>query len=154
MTNLWQFFTNTDEEAQQADVVQAKAFSLTKVVGVLAPVITAAGTWAVNQLELVSFSPGQVAAIIIAVIAFWAVITAADVMARGMATSAEKTANGRLHMVTFKHPVASRLENGTRDEKVTVVAFADADPPQFLVVHDPDKRATWEMSDKVELGVN
>ncbi|MDO8146943.1 MULTISPECIES: hypothetical protein [unclassified Isoptericola] len=157
MTNLWEFFTNKSEEAKGDAVVEGNAFSLTKVLVVLVPVVTSVGTWAVNQLREVEFSSGQITAMVIAVIAFVAVAVAADVLARAVATSAERMAGGRLHVVNLKTPIQGRLENTGRDEKVSVIAIADADPLEYLVLHtgsDGSRTATLEPFDKVELGVN
>jgi hypothetical protein len=153
--NPWEFFTNTGNQKKDSSVVQAQAFSLTKVLGLLAPVVATAGTWAASQIKDIKFSSGEVTAIIIAVLALWAVTSAADVIARGLATSAATTASGRLHMVTFKEPVEGRLvlEDSTEpDELVTAIAVSDANPPEYLVFHEDDQSLSWESVRKVGLG--
>ncbi|TQM61718.1 hypothetical protein [Humibacillus xanthopallidus] len=150
MANIWQFFTNTSPEQEDSALVEAQAFSLTKVIGLLAPVVAAAGTWAASQLKSVTFTSGEVTAIIIAVLAVWAITSVADVLARSMATSAEKQANGRLHMITFDEPVDATAIRDGADEAVEVVAVSDAKPAEYLVLH-ANNTVTWESAPSVHL---
>lgn len=74
------------------EVVKAPAFSLTKVLQTAALVLTPLVTLLVSALPKISFSPGQVVTLTVAVLALLAVTGSADVLARGMATSADKFA--------------------------------------------------------------
>jgi uncharacterized membrane protein YciS (DUF1049 family) len=163
------FLLNTGPSSNQ--VVQAPAFSLTKVMAVAAPVLTAACTYAVSTLNDVEFTSGQAMTLIVAIIAFLAVTIAADVLARGMATSADKSASaaresaqaaaeaatkaaelkassiasgvsGRLRMLRFSQPIDAYVAKDGPDEHVTLLAASDADPPEYLCMHD-DRSMTW-----------
>ena len=133
-------------------VVQAQAFSLTKVMAVLAPLVTALATWLAGQFKEASFTTGQITTLLVALIAFLAVTGAADVLARGIATSAQTTASGRMRMMTFKSPIPGEVDvngDGKTHMDVTVVAASDADPPELLCLHEGE--TSWQPVSKVRL---
>jgi hypothetical protein len=140
-----------NEGQEDKTVVEAPAFSITKVMAVVAPLVTALVTWATSQLESVTFTSGQIAAIMASLVGFLAITGAADVIARGLATSAEKAATGRGKWVRFDKPLAGTLEMTGTDEHISVLAASDAEPPEFLCVRE-DKSLSWEPAAKVKFG--
>lgn len=141
--DLGEFFLNNGEEQKAAQVVEAPAFSLTKVMAVVAPLITAVVAVVTAAIKDTTFTTAQITALIIALIAFLAVTSAADVLARGIATSAEKTASGRMRSVQFPHPLSAKLAMpGGGHEDVAVLAASDASPPEFLCVRE-NKKVEW-----------
>ncbi|KAB7739771.1 hypothetical protein GA707_20045 [Nostocoides sp. F2B08] len=146
MGAIRELFLNEGQEDKA--VVEAPAFSITKVMAVVAPLITALVTWATSRLESVEFTSGQITGIIASLIGFLAITGAADVIARGLATSAEKAATGRGRWVRFEKPLVAKLSLQGPDEDVAVVAASDADPPEFLCVRE-DKSLSWEPGSKV-----
>lgn len=83
-------------------VFEAPAFSITKVMAVVAPLVTALETWATSQLKSVAFTSGQITAIMASLVGFLAITGAANVIAWGLATSAEKAATGSRQMGSFR----------------------------------------------------
>ncbi|MFC7487237.1 hypothetical protein ACOCJ7_00130 [Knoellia sp. CPCC 206453] len=146
MGAIRELFLNEGQEDNT--VVTAPAFSITKVMAVVAPLVTALVAWATSQLKSVNFTSGNVTALIAALVGFLALTGAADVIARGLATSAEKAATGRGRWVQFNKPLAGRLELAGADESVSVVAASDAKPPEFLCLRE-DKTLTWEPGSKI-----
>lgn len=133
-------------------VVQAQAFSLTKVMAVLAPLVTGLATWLAGVFKETPFTTGQITTLLVALIAFLAVTGAADVLARGIATSAQTTARGRMRMMTFKSPIPGEVDvngDGKTHMDVTVVAASDADPPELLCLHEGE--TSWQPVSKVRL---
>jgi hypothetical protein len=141
--DLGEFFLNDSADSKEAAVVEAPAFSLTKVMSVVAPLITAVVALLTTLTTKVTFSSGEVVTLIVALIAFLAITASADVLARGIATSAAKSASGRLRMVQFTKPLPAMLSLSGPDEKVSVVAASDASPPEYLCVR-ADSSVTWE----------
>lgn len=138
-------------EGAEAGVVDAPAFSITKVMAVVAPLITAVVALVTSALEDVSFTSSQIVTLIVALIAFLAVTASADVLARGIATSAEKSAAARGRWVTFTRPLSATLALQGKDETVSVLAASDAVPPEFLCVR-ADKSLRWEKSSELTIG--
>jgi hypothetical protein len=130
---IYSFFANKGAEAEEGAVIEAPAFSITKVMAAVAPLLTAGTTWAVSTLGDTKFNSGQISAIIIALIGFLAVTGAADVLARAVATAAEKRSTvGR--MVPLEKPIEATIDRAGRDEIVSIYAVSD-----FLVLRDGDK---------------
>lgn len=148
MSGIREFFLNEGQEDQT--VVQAPAFSITKVMAVIAPLMTAVVTVVTAQLKDVNFTSGQFVALIVSLIAFLAITGACDVIARGLATSAEKTANARGRWVRFDVPLVARLELPGADEDISILAASDADPTEFLCVRQ-DNSITWEPASQVKI---
>jgi hypothetical protein len=144
------FLLNQTTATAEAQTVQAPAFSLTKVMAVVAPLLTAVTALATSAIKNVSFDAGQITTLIVALIAFLAITASADVLARGIATSADKRANGRLRMITFAPPLSGQLAKAGADEDVHVLAASDAAPPEFLCLL-ADQSVAWHPSRSVRL---
>ena len=146
----FKFLLNQTTSTTAAQAVESPAFSLTKVMAVLAPLLTAVTAFATSALKDVSFDSGQITMMIVALIAFLAVTASADVLARGIATSADKRASGRQRMLRFDQPLSAQLETKTKDENVKVLAASDAEPPEFLCLH-ADQKVTWQPQSKLTI---
>jgi hypothetical protein len=129
VARLFDFFLNKDDKDV---VVNAPAFSITKVMAVVAPVVTALASLASKWIGGYKFTSTEITVLIVSLLAFLAVTASADVLARGMATSAEKKAAGRARIVTFRPPLKAQLALPGPDEAVTVIAISDASPPEYL----------------------
>jgi hypothetical protein len=137
---------------EESAVVQAPAFSLTKVMAVVAPLVTALATWLATEFKDTSFTTGQITTLLVALIAFLALTGAADVLARGIATSAQTQASARMRMMTFKSPIPGEVDvngDGKTHMDVTVVAASDANPPELLCLHGEE--TSWQPVTKVRL---
>jgi hypothetical protein len=147
------FFLNKGAQNQDTAVVDAPAFSLTKVMAVVAPVVTALAALATSQIKNVNFSESQVTTLIVSLVAFLAVTSSADVLARGIATSAEKTASARTRLLRFDKPLVAQLKVDGGRESVTILAASDAVPPEYLCVRN-DHTIEWQTATKFKgLGV-
>ena len=151
------FLLNTSPESKEGQVVEAPAFSLTKVMIVLAPLVTTAVTFVSDKFGNVDFSSGEVTAMAISLIALLALTSSADVLARGIATSAAKSAEGakaaaeaRTQVIPLDPTVEGQLVKDGPDEPVTVVALSNSSPPEFLLLH-ADKTLSWHPVSKVTL---
>lgn len=156
MSKVAEFFLNTGKEEET--VVQAPAFSITKIIAVLAPLITLLVTQATEWIKNLSFTATHATALIVALVALLAVITSADVIARGIATSAERTATGRGKWIRFESPLKGMLAlpvsqtNPTgKDENISVLAASDAQPPEYLCLRE-DGSLSWESAAIVTIG--
>ena len=145
MMKLSELFLNEGTPA----VVEAPAFSLTKVMAVIAPVVTAVVAYVTTFLSDAEFSTGQVTVLIVALLGFLAITGAADVLARAVATSAEKSLGTRAPLVPFNVPLTATLDLAGRDEDVNVVAARDGQPPQFLCTR-ADGSLTWKPAAEVK----
>ena len=83
MAKLTDFMLNRGQEEES--VVSSQAFSLTKVMAVIAPLLTALATWATDALTTVQFTPTHYTVIIVSLIAFLAITGSADVLAGWLA---------------------------------------------------------------------
>ncbi len=149
-------FLNKGTEDSQ--VVKAPAFSLTKVMAVVAPVVTALSTAALSWLKSVDFKGPQITVMVVALVAFLAITASADVLARGLATAAttysaalEKVAGARTRLTVFSTPLTATLVLKGLDEAIQVIAVSDEDPPAFLC-RRADETIEWRPSKKVTFG--
>ena len=153
--SLGKLFLNESESGP----VEAPAFSLTKVMAVVAPLVTLVVATVTDLVKAESFTSGQVTALIVALVAFLAVTGSADVLARALATSADKSATAAekaaaaslgatAPLVTFRSPLAATLSLPGDDEALTVIAVRDGDPCQYLC-RRADETFEWHPADKV-----
>jgi hypothetical protein len=144
----WLLNKNDKEE----QVVQAPAFSLTKVLAIAAPVVTIAVT-VISDLVLnggLKWSEGQVTALIIAVLGLITVTGAADLIARAMVTAAERQPAA---MVTFPKAIAAKLvvDEGPQHEDLEVMGFSCEEPARFLCMRDD--KLTWLPAAQVDFAI-
>jgi hypothetical protein len=144
---------------KQPGPVEAPAFSLTKVMAVVAPLVTLIVATVTDLVKDVSFTNGQVTALIIGLVAFLALTGSADVLARALATSAEKSAaaleksaeaslGAKSPLIAFKSPLSATLSLPGDDEDIKVIAVRDGEPCQFLC-RRADETLEWSPADKV-----
>lgn len=124
-------------------VVDAPAFSLTKVMATVVPLLAVIVTAATDRFANDGFTAGHVAMMAVSVVGFLAVVTAADVLARAWATAAQS--RSPVTVVGAGIP-ATVIKDGV-DPKVQVVAISGG---RFLCVQS-DGRTTWEVADGVRL---
>jgi hypothetical protein len=87
--NPIKFLLNQEQAAKTgSNPVDSPAFSLTKVMAAAAAVVTPVTALLVEAVDSIDFTSGQVVTLVLGVLAFLAVTSAADVLARGMAASA------------------------------------------------------------------
>lgn len=152
MAGPLEFFLNSDPEREQAAIVEAPAFSLTKVMAAVAPLVTivVAAVTAGIQRNKDTFDSGQIITLILGLLAFLAITGAADVISRGIAAASEKQAAGRLRMVQFDKPLKARRATGNEGhEDVRVVAASDASPPEFLYLGE-DEKLRWAPGSQIK----
>ncbi|MGH8894640.1 MAG: hypothetical protein ACRDWY_15255 [Actinomycetes bacterium] len=151
MANPFEFFLNSDPDREKAAIVEAPAFSITKVMAAVAPLVTivVAAVTAGIQRNKDTFDSGQIIMLIIALLAFLAITGAADVISRGIAAASDKQAAGRLRMVQFDTPLKAKRATGSEGhEDVRVVAASDASPPEFLYLGE-DEKLRWSPADQI-----
>ena len=112
-----EFFLNQGTNSEK-QVVEAPAFSLTKVLGAGAVIITPLATVLVEQLKNKdNFKAGDYVVLAIGLLGFLAITAAADVLSRGFVTAAKKEAEAAkhggvqatasmAHLVPFETPIA------------------------------------------------
>jgi hypothetical protein len=141
------FLLNQGAEAERKEIVDAPAFSLTKVLGASAVIIAPIAALLVEELEAADLRAQHYVALAIGVLGFLAITASADVLARSMATGAEKKAEavgntalasaaGLSRFVRFQEPLAAHHVTGAARDPVQVLAVAQADKPYFLVKKD------------------
>jgi hypothetical protein len=137
-TNPMEFFLNSSESAKQGAVVDAPAFSLTKVLSAGAIVVTPIATLVVDKVSNLNFSTGQVVALGLGVLAFLAVTASADVLARAWATSATGKPSA---LIRFDSPISGHHVKPGADTSIEVLAASGTDQPYFLVREG--NKLTW-----------
>jgi hypothetical protein len=119
-TNPISFLLNRPAAVAQPDANAAQpavddpAFSLTKVLATAATVLTPLTAILVTQLGDVAFSAGNIVALVLGVLGFLAVASAADVLARGAATGAEKRAEATQAAATGQAVVAKTAAKSSK----------------------------------------
>ena len=162
MAALTDFFLNQGENSEK-QVVEAPAFSLTKVLASGAVVVTPIAALVLDALEThVNFRAHHYVALAIGLLGFLAIASAADVLARALVTGAEKKAQAanatRLQaaaraarLVPFDTPVPSHHVKVGLDAPVKVLAAASGDDP-YLLIQDKDGKITWVLAEEVKVG--
>ena len=91
-TNSLRFLLNQGSDAEAAAVVKAPAFSLTKVMIAGAVIVTPVATFLAEKLNRGGLEGIHLVVLGVGLLAFLAIIVAADVLARGVAVAAAKNA--------------------------------------------------------------
>ena len=144
--------TATGDKPPAADPVTSSAFSLTKVLSSAAVVVAPLAMLLVDKISDLSFSSGQVVALIVAILGFLAIASAADVLARALANAAGMQAaaatdaaksraeaavdaqskGAESGLLLLDKPLAARLQSDGLP-KVTVVAVRGGSENRVLV---------------------
>jgi len=116
------------------DVVEAPAFSITKVLAAAALVLTPLTAYLAKWLEGAKFTSGQTVNLIIAVLALLAVLGAADVLARALATA---RSSYPANPIGFEPGIkASWIKPGLDVQVHVIAARTRGSGAEFLVVSD------------------
>jgi hypothetical protein len=161
-----EFLLNTGPNAEK-QVVEAPAFSLTKVLGAGAIIITPIATILVEAIQKQDdFKAQHYVALAIGLLGFLAITAAADVLARAVGTAAKNRAEAAqkgldaarsqaaasaARLVPFDTPVAAHRVLPGADEPVKVLAAASADDA-YLLVQDEDDKIAWVLAKEVKVG--
>jgi hypothetical protein len=149
------FLLNRTSATENEGVVSAPAFSLTKVMAIVAPLITALVSTVLSRLDGVNWTTTEYVWMIVSLVAFLAVTSSTDVLARAIAASAksraaattkaaETRAEARGRIIRFSDPLPAFLPpTEGNNVRVRVIAASNAQSPEFLCVHD-DNTMTWE----------
>lgn len=141
-TNPIKFLLNQSPEAKETEVVRPPAFSLTKVLSAGAVIVAPIATIVVDKLDE-GLTAQHYVALAIGILAFLAVASSADVLARAIATSAERKAAAaaaeRGQLLTFRKPIAAqRIVKSAEDVDVQLLAATQGDQAYYLVKEDDD----------------
>ena len=135
--NLFDFLLNRTETDKQ--FVQAPAFALTKVLTAAAVIVTPLATLIVEKTSSVDLTSGQYVTLALGLLAFLAVTSSADVLARSIAAAGQQKAGALVaaagRLIPFDAPLQGRrMKEGTSSHvDVQVLATAQGDGPLFLV---------------------
>lgn len=132
-----------NRKTTDAQDVQAPAFSLTKVMALVVPVMTLLCGYLAHWIKATTFTSGQVAALIIAVVAFLAVTSSADVIARSRAVGGSGAG-----VTLLPHPASATVALPGPDRAVTVLALRVDGPTRFWCLA-PDGSTSWESAEDV-----
>jgi len=152
-TKLVNFMLNRDS----ADAsVKDPAYSLTKVLATGASVVTPLAALLVSRIGSVTFSSAEIVALIVAVLAFLAVVSTADVVSRSLASAKASSP------VAQSLPLPPEVKaDGVLFEFVPVrkgILHCDGPDPdvqvlagrgQLLLVAEPGKRLVWVPQEQV-----
>jgi len=147
--NPFSFFTNS---TAQDTIVQAPAYSITKVLTTAAAVLVPLGTVVVAGFTKLSFSSWQIVSLAIGLLLLLAILASADVLGRSYAAAAKQkaqaapsagdaSAKGQSaqtlaaigQILLFKEPVVGQQHNATSSAVVYVVGLCPGDTPCYLV---------------------
>jgi hypothetical protein len=140
---LIDFFLNKKEQEKQD--VTAPAFSITKVLGAAAIIVAPIATLVVDATTKVDLSEDQFVTLALGLLAFVAVITAADVVARAYVTG--QKARQVAHMAPLQRALPAHMGRKT---DVRVIATVDGDEPAYLVMQDETLKVV--SASKVQIG--
>jgi hypothetical protein len=144
MANVIDFLLNKGASGD-AQVVDAPAFSLTKVLGSAATIIAPLSALLANWLTDANLNAGDYVALTLGLLAFLAITASADVLARAWATAgaADKSAS-EAGLIPFKAPLAGRRIKDGEDAHIKVLAAANRrEGPVFLVAEADGSLAWW-----------
>jgi hypothetical protein len=158
------FLLNRGPDAEK-QVVEAPAFSLTKVLGAGAVIITPIATLIADEIQNADFEPNHFVALALGLLGFLAITAAADVLARAIGSAAKnnlkaaqkgsqaaraQAAASAARLVPFDTPIAAHRVLAGADEPVKVLAAASADDPYFLVQGE-DGKVGWVLTSDVKV---
>lgn len=143
---------NNAAETKAAQVVSGPAFSLTKVLGLTVPVMTALTALLTAQLKSATFNAWQITVLVVMVVAFLTVTASVDVASRARATAAKSMADAQRRVALLARCVPATLTAADQSTTaVSVAAWAFDDPPSLLCVR-ADGTTSWEPADTVTWG--
>lgn len=152
--NVLDFLLNrTDTDAH---TVQAPAFALTKVLDVAAVIVAPLATLIVDKTSNVDLTAGQYVTLALGLLAFLAITSSADVLARSIAAAgkhkAEALVAGSGRLIPFKAPLPGRriTDGSSNHVDVLVLAAARGDGALFLV-KEGDAPPEWAKAADIKI---
>lgn len=148
MSEIADFFTN--KNATDADV-GSPAFSITKVLTTAALVIAPVVTVVTASVSSLDFTSGQVVVLSVALMAFVAVLGAADVLARAIASSSGGK-SGVVAISPVRHGFLTKGKDDKQAVRIVAVRASGDGTGQFLIVPDveqPGANLKWVDEAKV-----
>jgi F0F1-type ATP synthase assembly protein I len=145
-------------DSTEEDVIQSRSLNITRIAGVVVPVVTAIGTAIANLADTEPWSqPEFQQRLFFALLAFVAAVTVADIFARAIASAAAHRAT-RPAASLFPVPLAVAKEVPKRaDVAGRIVAFrtsnaeATSEEGEYLFVSDDGTIAEWVKAQDVHL---
>lgn len=110
--------------------------------------MTALAGFLTQKVRETAFTSGEIAALMIALVAFLAITGSADVLARAYAAAADARALG---VITLPHATPGALVREGATRAVTVLAVRGSASPSYLCLDD-DGSLAWLPADTVVLG--
>lgn len=147
MASVVDFLLNKGASGDE-QVVAAPAFSLTKVLGSAATIIAPLSALLVNWLSDVTLTARDYVVLTLGLLAFLAITSSADVLARAWATAAtaDKSAPDA-GLIPFKAPLPARRITTAADVAVKVLAAANRrEGPVFLLAEADGSLGWWPTS--------
>jgi len=115
------FLLNQGSEAEEKAVVEAPAFSLTKVLTAGSIVVAPIATYIVDKFKDQGLTAQHYVVLTIGLLGFLAITAAADVLARSLATAAEKNERAAAASIAqftpFQTPLRAQLPKPSRISK-------------------------------------
>ena len=145
------FLLNQSPASKEAAIVDAPAFSLTKVLAAAAAVVAPIVTIIVDKAASLDLSNANWVVLAIGVLGFLAITASADVIARALASSAQyrtKAAEARRgRFVRF----AKAIDANYKNKDVDVIGLADG-IEQVYLLRKKDGELEWAPTSEVEFG--
>jgi hypothetical protein len=156
MANLNPVSFLLNQDGTEDQVVDAPAFSLTKVLASLAVIVTPIATLLVDKIGSIDLHARNYVVLAVAVLAFLAIASAADVLARAIATAAatkrQLDVQNAGQLLRFTPPMQGSLMSQTGwDISVSVLALANVGEPVYLIQQPADGSLVWLSRDQVRL---
>lgn len=158
MAAVIDFLLNKDGDEASTDTVTSPAFSTTKVLTAASVIVAPLATFLAKVIEGESFNlaPVHVVATILGLLAFVAILGAADVLARSYASAAQHEADAAVtrrdsdQLITFAKPLRATVNAPNSDPEVDVLAIAGGATLHYLVKQE-DGTIAWTLGEKVRL---
>jgi hypothetical protein len=150
------FLLNQSDEAKEDEVVEAPAFSLTKVLSAGAIIIAPIAAIVVDNLKDQGLTSQHYVILAVGLLGFLAIATAADVLARSHATAARENAQAAAAAIAQFTPFQVLLKGhpllGSKKKpnpEVDVLASAQAGEHYFLVKEGDS--ITWRPASGIQI---
>jgi hypothetical protein len=155
--NPVKFLLNKETDPAKLDkqAVEAPAFSLTKVLGTVALIVGPIATVLVEAFGAIELNAPQYVALAIGLLAFLAVTSAADVLARSVVTAAEMKAeaefDARSDFIRFQEPLPAheRIDDQGGHRDVLVLGIRARRKPRYMVTNGDG--TTWKRPSEITI---
>jgi hypothetical protein len=133
MGRIGDFLLNDQDSAP----VPTQAFSITKILTIFAPIVTAAAAALTASIKNLVFTETQVVSLLVSVLLLLAVLGAADVVARGRIESAKRSADSAVHVAKTQAESALRVAESEAASARTLAQSAPAPPATWVRFTSP-----------------